>query len=81
MAAKCLLRGWVCYYDGTVWRWLDSDEPITEDRPCRRCDYLPFDEGYDACLGCLPGIKLAYCGCGEEESFVIFWGNENEILQ
>ena len=51
------------YVDG---RWVYSDDrsPISEEKPCVRCGQVPTQEGYDACLGYIPGATSACCGHG-----------------
>lgn len=33
-------------------------------RPCPKCGKIPTQDGHDACLGTLPGVKYACCGHG-----------------
>jgi hypothetical protein len=39
---------------------------------CGHCDRLRMPEGYDACLGRLPGVASACCGHGERDGYVRF---------
>lgn len=55
------------YYEDTGCEVVDRTE-----RPCARCGKKPSSEGYDACLGKLPGVKYACCGHGMEEGYIIF---------
>jgi len=59
------------YADGTPY---DPDH----DRPCVHCGRLPTPEGYDACLGHLPGVKAACCGHGVLDGYVM---RENEEVE
>ncbi len=48
-------------------RWVYVDDGMPADdskRPCPRCARFPTSEGYDACLGHIPGVKAACCGHG-----------------
>lgn len=49
--------------DGS-WLYSDDKTPIATERPCVKCGELPTKEGYDACLGFIPGVKSACCGHG-----------------
>jgi len=70
MAVTAHLRGWPCEY---VRGWRQADgEQIAEDRECRRCGRKPTPEGYDACLGHIPGAKHACCGHGVKEGYIIY---------
>jgi hypothetical protein len=40
--------------------------------PCPECGSQPTPEGYDACLGKLPGVKFACCGHGREQGYIKF---------
>ena len=62
-------RGWRTYLDGDIWRYVFTNAPVTERRPCRRCGHWPTVEGHDACLGYIPGVNTACCGHGVEEPY------------
>lgn len=64
-------RGHLIRYDGNQWVYADNGAPIIEERPCVRCGKMPTPEGYDACLGYVPGATSACCGHGVESSYVI----------
>lgn len=51
---------------------LCHDGPREPDMPCVRCGEMPTKEGYDACLGSLPGVFAACCGHGVEEGYILF---------
>ena len=67
------VRGHKIYYDpiDKLWKYCDNDEPIDDNRPCRRCGKLPTKEGHDACLGTLNGVKNACCGHGDKRKAYI----------
>jgi hypothetical protein len=52
------------------WRWADTGRfagrvtSRTGDRPCISCGLAATPEGYDGCLGRLPGVTNACCGHG-----------------
>ena len=52
--------------------YLDTAEDTSEPRPCTMCGEMPTEEGYDACLGMLPGVDAAWCGHGVEEGYIRF---------
>jgi len=68
---KSYSRGWEIYYDGKDWRYSDNHQIEDDSRPCKKCGCKPTEEGYDACLGYIDGVKSACCGHGVEEPFVI----------
>jgi hypothetical protein len=53
--------------------WYEDGVPVDQDpdRPCPRCGKGPTPEGYDACLGHIPGAKSACCGHGVHEQIVM----------
>ena len=53
------------------WFFSDTNEPVTttwKHRPCGHCSLPNTAEGYDGCLGYLPGVMNACCGHGEPKS-------------
>lgn len=70
--AKSFLRGHPIEYNGRKWVYSDNKAPIdSEVRVCVRCGQQRTPEGYDACLGYLPGVTAACCGHGVEEPYNI----------
>ena len=67
-------RGHRIDFDETdlVWRYADTGElfDLDHERPCTLCHKLPTPEGYDACLGELPGVLNACCGHGVEDGYI-----------
>lgn len=57
-------RGHKTYYDGEHWRFSDNDQIDDGQRACKRCGHMPTDDGNDACLGHVDGVKSACCGHG-----------------
>jgi len=53
------------------WCYMDGIEVNKEDRKCPKCGEFPTIEGYDACLGELPGVKEACCGHGVRQGYMI----------
>ncbi len=43
---------------------------VVEPRECLRCGRMPTKDGYDACLGQLPGVTSACCGHGVEQGLL-----------
>jgi len=72
MSAHSYARGWPVTYVSGVWIYDDTGEPIDEMRACARCGRVPTPEGYDACLGHIPGAIGACCGHGAENGYVKF---------
>jgi len=67
------VRGHLVKWVDSEWVYADTMRPIREEvRPCKRCGRMPTPEGYDACLGRIPGATSACCGHGVEPGFVIF---------
>jgi len=58
------------WHDG-AWVYTDTGESADVDRPCARCGKWPTAEGYDACLGEIPGVEYACCGHGVERGYAI----------
>lgn len=70
-------RGHKIYYDGSIWRYCDNNNPLdSEERPCKRCGRMPTTEGYDACLGYMDGVVSACCGHGVEPAYVVKVGDK-----
>ncbi|MGE5479024.1 MAG: hypothetical protein ACM3U1_01195 [Chloroflexota bacterium] len=65
-------RGHEIYFEDGQWLFLDTREPINDERPCKRCGKNPTEEGYDPCLGRLVGAVSACCGHGVETPYFIF---------
>jgi len=74
MPAHSFVRGYPVGYDyqGKVWRYLDNGVDVKKlpRRPCPKCGKMPTPEGYDACLGYIPGAVAACCGHGVEEAYI-----------
>lgn len=68
---KSYYRGHVIILLGNKWVYEDNLDPITVERPCKKCGKLPTKEGYDACLGFVPGATSACCGHGLYEAYYI----------
>lgn len=65
-------RGHPIQYVGGQWVYADNGTPIEqEERPCVRCGRMPTAEGYDACLGYLPGASSACCGHGVTAGYIV----------
>jgi len=65
-------RGHPIVYRKDQWVYLDTGVSILEEeRPCLRCGKKPTQEGYDACLGYIPGVTSACCGHGVEAPYFV----------
>ena len=67
-------RGHLILWDNFGQRWIfasDSSE-IAKERPCVKCGRMPTPEGYDACLGYVPGVISACCGHGVSDP-ILLW--------
>ena len=71
MTATSHRRGHPTHFDGAIWRYDDTGEPATVERPCARCGQWPTAEGHDACLGHIEGAVSACCGHGVEDQYVL----------
>jgi hypothetical protein len=60
------------------WRWAESGRFMgrlahpAEDRDCAACGLPPTPEGYDACIGHVPGAVAACCGHGIADPYVLW---------
>ena len=67
--ATSRLRGHQIYFDGELWRYLDTDESTVDtwqDRSCGVCKEPNTKEGCDSCLGTIPNVMNACCGHGDD---------------
>lgn len=71
MTAQSYVRGHRVRYDGSAWRYCDTDALIDAERPCVRCGLTAVPDGPDPCLGMLPGVISACCGHGVEQGWAI----------
>lgn len=63
------LRGHVILFKDGQWVYEDTGEPISMDRPCKRCERAPINE-MDACMGYIEGMSSVCCGHGVSEPIV-----------
>ena len=80
MTARAYSRGWAIYRYGNRWFYEDNDEPVDEKRPCKRCSKKPTSEGFDACMGRIPGAVSVCCGHGVTDPIILPWKN-NEFVE
>lgn len=69
------VRGNLVFYDEEDNAWFYEDGVCVDDDPdrvCPVCGRPPTPEGYDACLGYIPGCISACCSHGMGEPFFIF---------
>lgn len=72
------VRGNNIDYDSNRNIWITPEgktketEEVLYKLPCVKCKEKPTEEGHDACLGELPGVKFACCGHGREHGYIAF---------
>lgn len=54
------------------WEYAYNDAGQLVHSKCKHCGKPPTPEGYDACIGELPGVLHACCGHGVEDGMVRF---------
>jgi hypothetical protein len=59
-------RGHLIYFKDNQWYYVDNNNMVSNERPCKKCGEMPTKEGYDACLGFIPDVVSACCGHGIE---------------
>jgi hypothetical protein len=64
-------RGNPIKYINNQWVYEDGVLMDKKERPCIRCGRMPTKEGYDACLGYIPGAISACCGHGMEKGYIV----------
>jgi len=56
------------------WVFCKSRKPVEENVACGNCGAHSTPDGYDSCIGELPGLMNACCGHGQTgEAYVQFW--------
>ena len=60
----------------SIWVYSDTSEPIDKDRPCVKCGKDSTEDGHDACISNLPGVKNACCGHGDNDEAYIHFHND-----
>ena len=78
MTATGFIRGHPVHFDGE-WRYEDGSA-ASHDRPCPKCGEPPTPEGYDACIGHVPGASSVCCGHGMGEPYIVREGGKREPL-
>lgn len=76
------LRGHPIVYEDGEWRYQDTGEPTLagwKDRSCGLCGEGQMDEGYDPCLGGLPGVRNACCGHGNAEEAYVQFADRSDV--
>ena len=69
------VRGWPVFNVGGRWVYADGEAySESSERPCKRCGQPATGEGYDHCLGHVPGAVSACCGHGVTEPICIMEG-------
>ena len=58
----------------STWSEYDQRWSNTSSAKCTQCSQKPTPEGYDPCIGYVPGATSVCCGHGVEEPYVCFGG-------
>lgn len=66
-------RGNPVFWDDGEWRYLSNADIADPQVNCAHCGRPPTPEGYDACLGYIPGVLSACCGHGVEEPYMVYF--------
>ena len=74
MGAVSWRRGYEVEWNETAseWCYRDTGDVADYDRPCIKCEEMPTQEGYDACLGHVEGVISACCGHGVWEGAIMY---------
>ena len=81
MVAKSHQRGHEIEYLAGQWCYSDTGELAEYDRSCKRCGDLPTAEGYDACIGYIPGALSVCCGHGVCATIIILEKDDSDITK
>lgn len=79
MTTTSYSRGHLIEYNTIINKWVYSDTKEfieNNERPCKKCGKHPTPEGYDACLGFVPGVKSVCCGHGIESGYSVLENGE-----
>lgn len=74
LAAKSFERGHPVRYDTEFkcWVYLNDNTIADDSRACILCCRMSTPEGYDPCLGKIPGAVSACCGHGVEPGYILW---------
>jgi hypothetical protein len=76
VTATAMLYGHDVYWhiDAQEFRFVDTDQPAHKPplRPCPLCNQPPTPQGYDACLGYVPGALSVCCGHGRVPASILW---------
>ncbi len=76
--ATSFLNGNKIHHSPETGKWYYEDGQNTNElRACPKCNRLPDENGHDACLGNLPGVKNACCGHGVQDGYIQFLNRTN----
>ena len=70
MAVTSFVRGHRVVWDDPNWVYEDG-VVVDLTRACADCGEPPTPEGFDACLGPIPGVHSACCGHGVGKPYAI----------
>lgn len=83
----CKWRGVDIELVNDVYVYSDTKNPVSEyrDVPCGHCGLKNTRQGYDGCLGKLPGVMNACCGHGNDnDAYIQYWkhrGQDDKIVR
>lgn len=77
MAVKSHDRGHETICKDGIPYFIDTNTPVADaiNRPCKHCGEPPTPDGYDVCIGHVPGAVSVCCGHGVVKPFVV-WRNK-----
>lgn len=58
------------------WHYSDDLDIFDDSRPCKQCGRYATPEGYDACVGFVPGATSVCCGHGVSEPILVMEGQD-----
>jgi hypothetical protein len=66
LTSKSYVRGHLIGWDEKKreWYYVDNGSIFDDSRACKKCGKFPTKEGYDACIGYIPGMESVCCGHG-----------------
>lgn len=60
------------------WHYSDDLSIFDDSRPCAHCGEFATPEGFDACLGFVPGAVSACCGHGIGPESIVYSENQKD---
>ena len=82
MEITTFFHGHLIQWDDAKQTWHYEDGTLIDDTPkrkCPKCNAFPTEDGHDACISNLPGVRNACCGHGQEEGYIQF--NDDTVIR